>query len=92
MERPLNNYKKGDVVILSIPFSNQTERKKRPAIIIATPPGNDVITIPITSTPQHNNHTTHITTKDFTQGNIHKKSYAKTKIIATIEKTLITKK
>ena len=47
------NYKRGDVVLVPFPFSNQTTIKKRPAVIISSNEYNDnssdVIIIAVTS-------------------------------------------
>jgi mRNA interferase MazF len=47
------NYKRGDVVLVPFPFSDQTTIKKRPAIVISTNEYNDnspdVIIIAVTS-------------------------------------------
>lgn len=47
------NYKRGDVVLVPFPFSDQTANKKRPAVIISTNDYNenssDVIIIAVTS-------------------------------------------
>ena len=40
---------KGDVVVVPFPFSNLTEAKKRPALVIAVLSGDDVILCQITS-------------------------------------------
>ena len=40
---------KGDVVVLSFPFSDLSNSKKRPALVVAGPHGQDVILAQITS-------------------------------------------
>ncbi|WP_292744967.1 type II toxin-antitoxin system PemK/MazF family toxin [Nostoc sp. NMS4] len=40
---------KGDVVIVPFPFSDLTQTKRRPALVIATLQGNDLILCQITS-------------------------------------------
>ena len=46
-------YKKGDVVLVPFPFSNQTAAKKRPAVIISSDAYNnissDIVIMAITS-------------------------------------------
>ena len=92
MERPLNNYNKGDVVILPFPFTDKSESKKRPAIIIATPKGDNNIALAITSKKPRSPYGITITTKDFTKGKLPLTSYVKTNIIFTIANNLIIKK
>ncbi|MBI4612483.1 MAG: type II toxin-antitoxin system PemK/MazF family toxin [Planctomycetes bacterium] len=45
MARPL----KGDVVVVPFPFSDLSKAKRRPALVIAALPGDDVILCQITS-------------------------------------------
>ena len=40
---------KGDVIVASFPFSDLTAAKKRPALVVATLTGDDVILFQITS-------------------------------------------
>ncbi|MDO9036700.1 MAG: hypothetical protein Q7U51_16080 [Methanoregula sp.] len=40
---------KGDVVVVLFPFSDLSSVKKRPALVLATPDGDDVILSQITS-------------------------------------------
>lgn len=45
----MEKFIKGDVVILSFPFSDLSSSKKRPALILADITGDDYIMIQITS-------------------------------------------
>ena len=49
----MTDYKRGDVVLVPFPFSDQTETKKRPAIVISSDKYNqifsDIIIMAITS-------------------------------------------
>ena len=40
---------KGDVVVVLFPFSDLSSAKKRPALVLATPDGDDVILCQMTS-------------------------------------------
>ena len=40
---------KGDVVVIPFPFSNLSGSKRRPALVLADLPGNDIILCQITS-------------------------------------------
>ncbi len=42
---------KGDVVVVPFPFSDLTQAKRRPALVIATLAGDDLILCQITSRP-----------------------------------------
>ena len=41
---------KGDVIVVPFPFSDLTQAKRRPALVIATLAGDDLILCQITST------------------------------------------
>ena len=44
------SYSKGDVVLVSVPFSDLSDAKVRPAVIVSTPhKSQDVFIVPITS-------------------------------------------
>jgi mRNA interferase MazF len=47
MEKTLE---KGDIVILQFPFSDLSSSKRRPALVVANPIGDDVILVQITKT------------------------------------------
>jgi PemK-like, MazF-like toxin of type II toxin-antitoxin system len=44
----------GDVVIVPFPFSDLTQTKRRPALVVASLSGEDLILCQITSTGRHN--------------------------------------
>ena len=45
----MGKFIKGDVIILPFPFSDLSDNKKRPALVIASLPGDDIIVCQITS-------------------------------------------
>jgi mRNA interferase MazF len=45
----LARFVKGEVVVVPFPFSDLTQAKRRPALVIAVLPGDDVILCQITS-------------------------------------------
>ena len=45
----MGQFVKGDVVIVPFPFSDLTSTKRRPALVVATLTGDDVILCQITS-------------------------------------------
>lgn len=92
MERPLKNHNKGDIVILPIPFTDSSESKRRPAIIIATPKGDNSILLAITSKEPQSPYGVKITPQDFAKGQLPVMSYVKTNLIFTIANKRIIKK
>ena len=85
-------YEKGDVVILPIRFSNNTQSKKRPGPIITTPKGRDLIVLLITSKEPQSPYGIKLREEDFTKGSLKRTSYVKTNFISTVEKSIITNK
>ncbi|MEB3294031.1 MAG: type II toxin-antitoxin system PemK/MazF family toxin [Synechococcales bacterium] len=56
---------KGDVVVVPFPFSDLTEAKRRPALVVATLTGDDVILCQITSQSVRDAYAVLITANDF---------------------------
>ena len=68
---------KGDVVVVPFPFSDLTNAKRRPALVLAELTKNDFILCLITSQTTNDSYTTLIETSDFETGSLNKPSYAK---------------
>ena len=73
MERPV----KGDVVVVPFPFSDLSTVKRRPALVIATPGGDDAILCQITSRQVRDRYAVGITEMDFSEGAPQKPSQAR---------------
>jgi mRNA interferase MazF len=88
------NYKRGNVVLVPFPFSDQTTTKKRPAVIISTNDYNDnssdVIIIAVTSQINEFMEIGECLILDWQKAGLIKPSSIKP-AISTIEKTLILK-
>ena len=61
---------KGDIVIVPFPFSDLTQAKKRPALVIADLEGNDLILSQITSQTVKDHYAIPITDDDFESGSL----------------------
>lgn len=59
---------KGDVVVVPFPFSDLTTVKRRPALVVATPGGDDIILCQITSQQVRDRYAISISDTDFTEG------------------------
>lgn len=86
-------YKRGDVVLLPFPYTDQSGSKRRPALVLSTDTYNlrraDVIVAPITinlSTGQADD----TTLTDWAAAGLHKPSVVKG-ILGTVEQTLVVK-
>jgi len=61
---------KGDVVVTPFPFSDLSATKKRPALVVATLTGDDVILCQITSQAVADGYAAPLTDRDFTSGGL----------------------
>ena len=67
----------GQVVLLPFPFSDLSQSKLRPALLIATDGKNDWVSCQITSNPYADRHAIELRDKDFSQGGLKRTSYAR---------------
>jgi mRNA interferase MazF len=61
---------RGDIVVVPFPFSDLTQTKRRPALVLTNLPGNDLILCQITSQSVRNNTAIQIGPNDFQQGSL----------------------
>ncbi len=80
---------KGDVVVLPFPFSDLTQAKRRPALVIAELKGDDVILCLITSQWVKDEYAIPIDVNDFEQGSLKKKSHIRPNRIFTADSNII---
>ncbi len=83
---------KGDVVIVPFPFSDLTGNKRRPALVLADLPGNDIILCQITSQKSGDPNAIMITSADFLTGGLPIASYIRPGRIFTADKNIIVRK
>jgi mRNA interferase MazF len=81
---------KGDVVVTPFPFSDFSQLKVRPALVLAILPGNDIILAEITSQSIKNDYAISLKISDFLgTGNLTKESNIRPEKIHTIERGII---
>ncbi len=61
---------KGDVVVIPFPFSDLSQSKRRPALVIASLEGNDAILCQLTSKTVQDNYAIAIDDMDFASGSL----------------------
>ncbi len=83
---------KGEVVVIPFPFSDLSASKKRPALVIASVEGDDVILCQITSKMHYDKHSITLENIDFTQGNLQQPSMIRPNKIFTAHLSLISHK
>ncbi len=80
---------KGDVVVVPFPFSNLSAAKKRPALVVATLTGDDVVLCQITSQAPNDSYAISLVSADFTHGSLHRPSKIRPNRIFTADTKII---
>ncbi|MBM4285382.1 MAG: type II toxin-antitoxin system PemK/MazF family toxin [Deltaproteobacteria bacterium] len=83
---------KGDVVVVPFPFSDLTDTKRRPALVITALEGNDVILSQITSQFVKDRYSFEIGDQDFQEAGLNKKSNVRPNRLFTADSFIIIKK
>ncbi len=88
----MERFVRGDVVIINFPFSNLLRLKRRPALILKIPKGDDVIVSQITGKSYEYPVEIIIDKNDFKYGELRVTSYLRIDKIFSLEKSLIAYK
>ena len=79
----------GDVVVLPFPQTNLQTGKRRPALVVADLPGDDLILCQITSQIRSDGFSIPLSQADFQSGRLAQDSYIRPQRIFTVEKSVI---
>ncbi|MEK6912946.1 MAG: type II toxin-antitoxin system PemK/MazF family toxin [Nanoarchaeota archaeon] len=85
----MEGFVRGDVVVLDFPFSDLTQFKRRPALVLKVPKGEDLIICQITAKPQEKSVEVPLNSKDFITGGLKKDSYVRIDKITSIKSTRV---
>ena len=85
----MEKFVKGDVVVVPFPFSDLTDAKRRPALILAELDGEDRILCQITSQQLKDRHSIPIDENDFEEGSLRKMSNIRPNRIFTADCKII---
>ena len=85
----MGRFVKGDVVVAPFPFSDLSASKKRPALVVATLTGDDVILCQITSRNVADSYAVAITNADFTSGSLPQHSNIRPNRLFTADSNII---
>ncbi|MEK6886726.1 MAG: type II toxin-antitoxin system PemK/MazF family toxin [Nanoarchaeota archaeon] len=88
----MEQFVKGDVVVLPFPFSDLSASKKRPALVITNLHGDDLILVQITSKEKFDGYSVSLNDKDFKQGKLNMSSNIRPNRLFTAEKSIINYK
>lgn len=88
-------YRRGDIVLVSFPFTDLSSSKRRPALVISPDAfnehGQDVVLVAITS-KEPEDRAVPLERHDFVEGTLPKESFVKVAKIFTIHSTLVLKR
>ena len=80
---------KGDVVVVPFPFSDLTQAKRRPALIVSVLEGDDLILSQVTSQFVKDNYAVSIEVKDFEEGGLKQKSNVRPNRLFTADSHIV---
>jgi len=80
---------KGDVVVIPFPFSDLTHFKKRPALVISSLEGDDIILCQITSQAIKDKYAIQLSEQDFSEGSLKRRSNIRPNRIFTADRHIV---
>lgn len=80
---------KSDVVVIPFPFTDLTQAKRRPALVLATLKGDDLILCQITSQNVRDDYAIPLNDSDFQTGSLKQSSNIRPNRIFTADKRII---
>lgn len=88
----MERFVKGDVVVIPFPFSDLSNTKRRPALVLADLQGNDIILCQITSQNTRDILAVTLNFENFTRGSLPANSFIRPNRIFTADKNNIIHK
>ena len=85
----MEEFIKGDIVVIPFPFSDLSEVKKRPAFVVSKLKGDDIILCQITSQTIKDKYSIPLRKTDFARGNLLVNSNIRPNRIFTADKNII---
>lgn len=85
----MERFVKGDVVVLPFPYTDFSNVKKRPAVVIATLKGTNVILAQITTNKRNDEDLISLTKKDFVSSSLSSDSFIMASLIFTADSSKI---
>jgi len=79
----------GEVVVLPFPQTDLQSGKRRPALVVANLPGDDLILCQITSQPRNDGFSITLLIADFERGRLVKDSFIRPNRLFTVEQSVI---
>ncbi|MGK7895147.1 MAG: type II toxin-antitoxin system PemK/MazF family toxin [Xenococcus sp. (in: cyanobacteria)] len=82
-------FMKGDVVVVPFPFSDLSQAKRRPALVVAQLTGDDIILCQITSQVISDSYAVAVSNADFSNGGLNRNSNIRPNRIFTADQKII---
>jgi mRNA interferase MazF len=87
----MEKFIKGNVVVIPFPFSDLSDLKRRPALVLANLENNDILLCQITSQYKESKYVIPLKTTNFAIGTLPVNSYIRPERIFTADKSIILK-
>jgi mRNA interferase MazF len=87
----MGRFIKGEVVVVPFPFSDLSNFKRRPALVLAPLKGDDVILCQITTISRGDGYSVRLSDSDFRIGTLHHESNVRPNRIFTAEESIIVR-
>jgi mRNA interferase MazF len=84
----MERFIKGDIIVINFPFTDLSQSKRRPALVLASTNKKDIIICQITS-QKFDNFSIPLFKDDFSEGELNKESYVRPNKLVTLDKTLV---
>ena len=88
----MERFVKGDVVVLPFPYTDLSSSKKRPALVVATLRGENIILAQITTKFREDEDVVNLKNSDFASGNLKIESFVMPSILFTAESSKVNYK
>lgn len=85
----MEEFVKGDVVIIDFPFTDLKITKRRPVLVLKVPKGADIIVAQITGSSYEKQVEILLEENNFKKGGLKRESFVRIDKIASIEKSLV---
>ena len=85
----MERFVKGDVVVIPFPFSDLSASKRRPALVVASLNGNDVILCQITSVARNDRFSIPLNRNDFYEGKLKVESRIRPNRLFTADRSIV---
>ena len=85
----MGGFIKGDVIVVLFPFSDLSSAKKRPALVVAVPEGDDVILCQITSRQITDQYAIQLRDEHFSEGSLRQESNIRPNRLFTADSRII---